>query len=408
MDVPKLPSSNLPASPEDLDEVGDWAPTDWTADPATKTIASYVTKWFPPGDAYGHRLHRIILADDADALERYLKKFHPRQPRGPPGAAEVRRLRLPLRPRVGGARARRGLGLLSRRAGDARPDPAPHRPRRRRRCQRAVRRLRGRGHRQQHPAPHRHPTPQRGGGSDPPGTARGPRHGTGAGQPRQAAAALPRQRDRLPPAPPCTSSVARAPVGRAPGHRDGQGAAAAQRPRGAGPGRQNPLLLGRRVLRPGRQPRIRRGAVGRRPALPSRSGGQPGGEGPPRQHGPGAHGPGEALGPPCGPPRTLHHALWLGEKVDTVRFLLDHGASPGAANDEGDTPVHMVFEKLRYLIREFRPLRDDSSEREKWEQQWIKDGEENLRRILGLFLGPAGARRRSSTSRTGQAGHRGT
>ncbi|KAK7981366.1 hypothetical protein PG988_003604 [Apiospora saccharicola] len=84
----------------------------------------------------------------------------------------------------------------------------------------------------------------------------------------------------------------------------------------------------------------------------------------------------------------LHHALWLVEKVDTVRFLLDHGAEPNAANDEGDTPVHVILGNLRGLIEDFFALRDDSSENEKREHQRKKDRIEAVKEILEMLLGP--------------------
>ncbi|KAK8127219.1 hypothetical protein PG984_008327 [Apiospora sp. TS-2023a] len=76
----------------------------------------------------------------------------------------------------------------------------------------------------------------------------------------------------------------------------------------------------------------------------------------------------------------LHHALWVGEKVDTVQFLLDHGASPGAANDEGDTPVHLALLNIRCLI-------EDTG---RWPERPHRDMMEDLRRILEMLLGPAG------------------
>lgn len=42
----------------------------------------------------------------------------------------------------------------------------------------------------------------------------------------------------------------------------------------------------------------------------------------------------------------LHLALRLGEKVEMVRFLLDRGARPGAANEKGDMPAHLILGTL--------------------------------------------------------------
>ncbi|KAK7928316.1 hypothetical protein PG985_005314 [Apiospora marii] len=469
MDVPKLPSSILSASPEDLDEDGDWAPTDWTADPATKTIASYVTKWFPPGDAYGTRLHRIIRQDDADALERYLKKFHRRRVMpcvyGYPtpwhlavqhGSLEALRVLLKyadydypygrewagrepggawdycpdLRYLFFAACRSRSLPvvrfLLERSETKTETDigqrtvPGDEMSLEEHiaRCEAIIELLLDLG------ADVRDQRIRRGLVS---GTALS--YAVALGTPGLIRRLIDRGADidvrvqfddyedegignstllhiaarhlnveavqlllEQPGGP--AMALARDSQGRQPLH-----CLASE----TGSLRRHPALH----LWQERQSVAPR-AIETAKALPP-------------------HSDLEAPGPDGKTPFFLaaeycdlavnqesdavrwddvlhflldqganpavkdrHGNTALGRMVDTVRFLLDHGASPGAANDEGDTPVHMVFEKLRYLIREFRPLRDDSSEREKWEQQWIKDGEENLRRILGLFLGPAG------------------
>jgi ankyrin repeat protein len=72
--------------------------------------------------------------------------------------------------------------------------------------------------------------------------------------------------------------------------------------------------------------------------------------------------PGELLNTP------LHEAVGQGH-IDAIRFLLEHGASPCAENELGDTPLAMAKVKDRAdimdLLRSWRGAKADEHARDR-------------------------------------------